>query len=46
MEEKKEDEEKEKEEEEKEEGDDNSIENTGVSYRQQDIVQTPIIAGG
>ena len=32
--------------EEKEEGDDNIIEDTGVSYRQQDIAQTPILAGG
>ena len=44
-EEEKEEEEEEKEEE-KEEGDDNSIEDTGVSYRQQDIAQTPILAGG
>ena len=39
-----EDEEEEKEE--KEEGDDNFIEDTGVSYKQQDIAQTPILAGG
>ena len=39
-------EEEEEEEEEKEEGDDNFIEDTGVSYRQQDIAQTPILAGG
>ena len=39
-------EEEEEEEEEKEEGDDNIFEDTGVSYRQQDIAQTPILAGG
>ena len=39
-------EEEEEEEEGKEEGDDNFIENTGVSYRQQDIAQTPILADG
>ena len=48
MEEEKEEEEEEEEEkeEEKEEGDDNFIEDTGVSYKQQDIAQTPILAGG
>ena len=45
MEEQKEEEEEE-EEEEKEEGDDNFIEDTGVSYKQQDIAQTPILVGG
>ena len=39
-------EEEEEDEEEKEEGDDNFITDTGVYYRQQDIAQTPLLAGG
>ena len=46
MEKEKEEEEEEEEEEEKEEGDDNFIEDTCVSYKQQDIAQTPNLVGG